>query len=517
MSQIHRTLNPIDFTRIDGVYINELAPPGAIRNQATDGVCVVGEFQRGPVDVVTTVSSSKQFEELFGSVGPDAASAWYKGNLAMRNKTFGNLRVVRVSNGTQALATVNLADGAAADVVQVDAISPGVWGNTLTVDVTAASNGVATDFNLTVNQGSTVLEHFRNVKPTPVAVSGEIVTGSVFVKLTKLAVGDGTVAAVAASALTTGSDGTFADSDYTAAGRGISLLEGIAGDGIKWVFVAERNNDTINADLLAMTVANPTKIAVITGDPAVETTATLAQTDVVDYRSDRVIYCYPPDVQTYVSEANGGEGGLVSVGSNSFVASLCAGIEPGEDPAGPGEQGRKRKLLSGIRELGDITLARTDYILNDEKGIATLNPSPLGGFQLRNGITTSLTPGLETISRRTIADFLQDSIAVFLQTFQNFPITTSNKLLIKGAMEDFLERQQNLGILPKASDLPDGLLPFVVDIESGNTAAQEALGLFIIDLKVRTFASMRYIVLRTQIGQGVEISVDDTTTSQATA
>jgi phage tail sheath protein FI len=280
------------------------------------------------------------------------------------------------------------------------------------------------------------------------------------------------------------------------------MLKGAQAEEVTFVFVAEQTSATINEALEALANDTGTKIVILSG--ALNQTKATAKTDVAAFRTDRAIYVYPP-VQIQISEANSGAGGLVTVSLNSWLAGVLARIAPGRNPAGPGESNLHNKLLSEIRAMSDQTLERNDYEDFRRLGICALNIGP-GGFQFRSGVTTSLTAGLANIARRTFADFIQNSISNFLQQYQNFVISDDTKMLIKSGIEGFMRTQQSLGIVPRDRDMPPGLLPFLVDLDSPNTAETQAQGILFIDLSVRNFPTADFIVLRSTIGEGVAIT-----------
>lgn len=511
-SQVYRSSVPSDWLAIDGIYIDERRPLSGIRGIPNNQVCVVGEFERGPVDTLTAVGSREELVSIFGDGGATGTS--YKGHTALLNKDFGRLWVVRVSNSSQATGTVDLDDGGGSpvDVLQVDANSPGVWGNSLTVSVVAATDASAGKFDLVVKRSGVQVEQLRNLDPSLVANGAQYLeTGSKYVTLTRLAAGatSGRPANAADQALGSGSDGTFADSDYTAASRGINLLAGSEAAAIRYFFCAEKSGSTINTAMKNLAISAPGKIACING-PAANTVAQ-AISDVANYRSDRVIYAFP-----WLKTLNQDSGALVTVAPSSFIASLVAGISPGEDPAGVGRGQSHANLLRGVSGLELPALARADYVSLDAAGVAAFwFASEVQRYTLRNGVTTDLTsPDNATIQRRSIADYLQESIAAGLVEYQNQSLTTELRTAIKGSITSFLETQQRLGILPTQEDInaflsPSDELaaPFSVDVQSGNSASGLASGLLVIWLRVRTHASARYIVLRTEIGPGVEIKV----------
>lgn len=512
--EIRYSNNPADYTALDGVIVDERTPPAQIRGVPGNRVCLIGEFERGPVDVPTPFSDTSTFAKTFGGPGPDAAGAFYKGFLNAIGPVWPRgTYILRVSNSTQATSTVNLPDGSAVDVVQVDADSPGVWGDSLSVDVVDATDGVATHFDLVVKRNGTVVERHRNLDLASVGNGELLVTSSDYVVVSRIAAGDGRPANDADVDLTGGSDGTFADADYTggpADARGIQVLYGASWSDIRWVCTADRNTATVNAALYSLVTSGAIKNAIVAGLAA--DTPTDAVTGVASYRSDRVGYAYPHG-KVSLAQANGGAGGLVNVSLAPFVAAIMATIPPGANPAGSvGERylRRLRDLTNNTVSLVDLEDFRTQGIMGVAKGLQSQS------FRIRSGVTSSLVSGRKNMARRTIADYLQVSISEFLVSFANKAINTENKLQAKSAIEDFLDRTIALGLLPSAEDLnenrPEGspaLAPYEVDIASANSPASEATGTFIIILRVRTFATMDFIVLRTEIGENVEVRLDE--------
>jgi len=510
VSTIRRTNNAAEYMSVDGVVIDERKPPSAIVAKPQNRVCVIGEFQKGPVDVVTRIGSPRELYDKFGGAGPDASGNFYKGYLSLARKQFGRLYVIRLSNSTQATATVDLDDSTVPTaVLRINAESPGVWGNSLTVTVSVASDGIATHFNLTVKYDGETVEVHRNLNLADVNDGEDLTPESLYIRAERLAIGDGRPVDIADEALTSGLDGTFADADYTGSGsdsRGIQLLYGSSHSDIKWVFVAESYAAAVNGALLNLSATTKTKNCLIMGDPSNDVAAAL--TDVASYRNDRIGYCYP-HAQIYLAEANSGRGGLVQVGLNSFAASVLAGLPPGSNPAGVNGE----EFLTGIRALTNQNLGTADFESFREKGIMGFQfTMERNKFSIRSGINTDLDPALHNWARRSMADYLQDNAAAYLAFLQGKPISSKNKVMAQAAIERFLDQQIRLEHIPSKRDLNENrpeddpvLEPYEIDIASLNSQAQEAEGVFIILARVRTFATMDFIVLRTEIGERVEV------------
>jgi hypothetical protein len=509
-SQVRYLNDPARYREVDAVIVDERPPPARVQEVAQNVVACVGRFQWGPLDTLTTISSRQEFTEIFGGYGPDAAGVPYEGYIATLNKVFDAPRYLRVSHSGMAFATRDFSDAGPVVVVQVAGKWKGHRGNSIKASIQAATDAVANHFNVVVSVDDLVVETHKNLDLATIANGAFFPITSAWVTIKRVALGAGRPVNIAATALTGGSDGAPVDADYTGSPsdiRGIRVLHGAEAAPVSLVFVAEKMSSAIKAALLTLS-AEERKIVFITTDSPTDTKAT-AITDVALNRSDRVIYVYPY-VKTYAAEAfalNPAGGGLVTTSLTSFAASVVAGVSPHIDPAGVNGESR----LYGVRELVDKGLATADFINFNTAGIMALNfAAETGRYRFRSGITSNIVAGFQMIHRRRMTDFLGDSVARALVSLQNKPLTGENKLVAKGIIEAFLVDLQGFGMIPKESDLSktaDGqqIIPFEVDITSLNTSSTEATGLFIIVLRVRIFSSMRFIVLRTEIGEGVEI------------
>jgi len=503
-----------DYTVVDGIVVDEQRPPGGILGVPGNKVCCVGEFERGPVNVLTSFGSTDQFLKTMGGLGPDAAGAWYDGALSLRGKRWGRLYVVRIGNATQDVATLDFDDPSAAPVLDITADSVGVWGNSLSAAIEAGTSGVTEDFKLIISRNGSVVERHDNLNLADVADGEVLPISSNYVIATRIAIGDGYPDAIAAQALVSGSDGSFADSDYIGVPgttiEGIAVLYGDAASDIRWVFAGNNEAAAVSAALELLSTDATTKNVLInstTGDAPSD-----AITDVADYRGDRIGYTYP-QVNVFVAEANNNTGGLVQVGGASFAANLLSAMEPGQNPAGPNGV----PYLKGIRSLENPNVAATDYEDFRANGIMGFQyTKEVQDYEIRSGINTSLDSALHNWARRTMADYIQVSAAQYLTSFRNVRINTKNKLEIKVALEDFLDYLIRQGVLPNDSDLNDNrppgtakLLTYIVDIASANSPESEAEGIFIVDLRVRIHATMDFLVFRTEIGERVEVNEGD--------
>lgn len=231
-----------------------------------------------------------------------------------------------------------------------------------------------------------------------------------------------------------------------------------------------------------------------------------AQPGIGAYRNQRLVYAFP-GVHAYISQmaalgTSGGAGyaedGIVNVGFDFFIGSVCSQLAPEENP------GQETDFLTGVLglESGNSDIANldiVDYTLFKASGIAAPRIDE-GTVTIQSGCTSvdpNISPNLKNIARRRMADFIQDSEALRLKSFSKKLNTRARRIAV------FNETKQFVGNLQKASRI-DSFLQTV-----GSDAAEIALGVFRIIQKVRTQSSLDSIVLETTIGENV-ITVAET-------
>lgn len=133
---------------------------------------MVGVTQRGPFGP-TLVTSFQEYVKIFGAFDaaadvPFAALGFFLN--AGGSGTVWVIRVVHLTDITSpatrisVAATIPLVDIAPASTITVNAKTDGAWANGYDIEVTAATNGIALDFNLVVKDvNDVILEVFPNL------------------------------------------------------------------------------------------------------------------------------------------------------------------------------------------------------------------------------------------------------------------------------------------------------------------------------------------------------------------
>lgn len=603
---IFRTNDPTQFDDIDGIIIDEQAPPPSILGVASNIAILAGQFQRGPAGLSLPMGSIGEFQEIYGKSS-------FSGNKQLKNKRFGRLKIIRVVAADAVKATLTV-DGK----LKFDAKYFGAYGNNIKVaveDTTGDSAAVAQVETLTAvadvggsldqegfilyddagsvafwidvdDSGSTIPAWAsaadRAVEITTIAtgdaanvVAGKLATainadskfsapapGAAIVTITHTPAGardaggadgdsagfafatvtegedavnagfkvtiqdtnddavlpvevyDGLTAAAltaatfansklvdvtiistasdpanqAATSLAAGSDGTVVDTDYETAIA--YAAEEKAGN----LLFLDAYNSVRNGYLKQHVSDNPDKMVVVCGQESDSRATAIA--DVVNYRDSdgRIIYAWPY-IQTTI------DGVLEYTPPASWVASVFSQTSPHIALSYTGNVG----FLAGIVDL-KYKESRNGYISLNEAGIMAFERDNDIGFLIKNAVVTQIINSQKReVLRRRMADFLTDSIALFLKNYQNQVNSSEKRDEVKAAILDFDTRLIRDGILPGAQDVKEGA-PLLVDTESLNTDSVIEQGQFRILYKRRIFSSMRYIVLQAEIGTGVVVT-----------
>lgn len=471
---IFRSNDPTTFDDIDGIIIDESAPPSSIAGVSTNVGILVGQFQRGPSELSLPLGSIGEFNEVYGKSA-------FSGNKQLKNKKFGQLRIIRVVAAAAAKATLTLSSK-----IKFDAKFVGVYGNGITVTVTAGTNS-GSKYTIADTNPNAVLpvEVYDDLLIT--AINASTFAGSQLVDVTVLLT-TGEPAPAVATALAAGADGTVSDTDYQTAIDKAGVEK--AGN----VLFLDVYNTIRNGYLKSHAATYQNKMVICCG-PEVQNRAAAITDAALNRDSDgNIIYAWPW-VQTVI------DGALEYTPPASWIASIFTQTSPHIALSFTANT----QFLSGIVDL-KTKESRNGFIALDAAGVCSLELDPDIGFLVKNAVTTQIVnTSKKTILRRRMAYFLTDSIAGFLKNYQNGVNSTAKRTEVKSAILTFDTGLVNSGILPGANDVKGGA-PLLVDTESLNTNAVVAAGMFKILYKRRIFSSMRYIVLQAEIGESVVVT-----------
>lgn len=610
MSGIFRTNDPNQFARIDSIIIDEKAPPPSITGVPTNVVIMAGQFERGPKSMSLPLGGTGQFFETYGD------NDLFSGNLALKNKRFSALRLIRVVAAAAVKASHTLNDGVGGpaneaftitaiadvagslnskhllfetinssgvvtprylwmdngsgvdpalvgrtghavvytdndtanvisgliqgvlnaltdlvsvdaapvttntmanpgnvedavdvdtgftvaatvqgdgtDVLKFDALFEGTYGNSLTVKVEAGSESVGRKYTIVDGTANAVLptevyDQVVIVGKTQAQIN-EIFGISKLISATLVGTPAVEPTLVAATALSSGADGVVADTDYETAL--IEAEQERAGN----VLILDEYNATRNTQLKTHVAATQDKMVVVCGAESDDDAAVVV--DVVNFRDSdgRIMYAWP-----YVETTING----VTVFQNpaSWVGSIFSQTAAQVSLAFVDTV----EFMAGATDL-KFKVGRNPFISLNDAGVMGFQFDPDVGIKIRNAVTTHIINSQKRpVLRRRMADFLTDSIGLFLKAYDNDVNSTDKRDEVKAAILEFDGRLVRDGVLPGEQDVQGGS-PLLVDTESANTDDVIAQGKFIILYKRRIFSSMRFIVLRAEIGTGVVVT-----------
>jgi hypothetical protein len=513
MTDIYFTTNPADYTKLEGLYISERNPPGFIQGADLSLVGIAGKCVRGP-STPQLITSPGRFLEVYGGRDQTAngAGGARVGEVhgALMNKKFGAIVVRRVVAADAVKASFTweaAAGGAGAQLLRIDASSPGAWGNNVAFKISDAGDGNVNHFKAT----------FRYLGQEYVYDNCDITTGndnlavvlgsdvSNVVTMTKLASGrpsntvasqDGADAtafvALGQTGITgytgvAGTEGTLAVTDYNAGMNDLAVYPGVA-----VCFVPEivaGSVATFHSNLVTLASQVSDRIFLTWAQAHGQSAATEAAqvTTQITTRSDRIWWCYNSpftvDPDTGAEAQQGPHVWLASI-----LSQISVGIHAGSS--------QTMALLAGVKRVTATSLSRPDLIVLRAAGVCALEQVD-GGFQFRSVVTTDLHPEKSEGSRRRIADYLQLAASKRLRSFVKARNTVPNRATMAAELTAFSRSEQN----PDTGVIED----FVIDQKSVNTTGQRAQGLEKILWRVKPVDFILWLVFETEIGSGVVI------------
>lgn len=477
---IYMSSNPVDWGLLDGVYIDESAPPPSVTGVPTGVAICIGQFERGS-NGLQPVGSTGQLYQLYGN------NLTYSGQKSLQNKKFGLLKVVRVVASDAVAGSHTFLNASPSSAVIFTALWKGVYGNNITVKIEAGSIGGK---KYTVHDGNANSpwpdEVYDNVSIATLISSLAFANSNLVVPSVVSTAQE--PANIAATALGSGSDGTIADTDYQTA---IAKTE-IAGAG-NIVFLDAYN--ATRRGYLKTSMANTTdKMSVLAGVAAESVATSLTNVSSCRDTDGRLIYVFP-----FVYTTIGGVSTLIN--GASFYAAMLSQIAPNIDPA----YAANTQYLSGIESL-ELDLTRSDYISLAAGGISAFEMDADIGPKVKSGVVTQIANSSKImVFRRRMADFIVQSLGKYLKNWQNAPNSERNRVSVNGAITSFNSLLENSQLVPKDSEVQTGKAS-IIDTKSLNTDDSIAAGYFKILYKRRIYSSMRYIVLQAEIGESVVVT-----------
>ena len=207
---------------------------------STSVLGLVGGATKGAVNEVTFISSSEDFIRRFGIPTPDSLSSY----AAIQYLAEGNqLWYVRVTDDTESVSSVTVTDGAEvepAQVLVVNAVSAGTWGNTVYVTI---SNVDEKEFRLNVGHDGIIVETYScSLDSDSENYVETVVEGSRYIEVEDILGGIGTTIDEGRFDLAGGSNGL----------EGLTLQHITGASGTTNGLQAFRNVEEIDVNILAV-------------------------------------------------------------------------------------------------------------------------------------------------------------------------------------------------------------------------------------------------------------------------
>lgn len=231
--------------------------------------------------------------------------------------------------------------------------------------------------------------------------------------------------------------------------------------------------------------------------------------DVAAFRSDRVFYAGPgwrvriPEIALLGTAGGLGftEDGVITVGSDGPLATLCCSLNPEENP-GQNTNG----LIDEFFEVENVGIPLTIEVYKAFKaaGVAAPKVDLDEGPCYQSGVTSSLDAGRTTMARRRFADFFQDSIARIAKPYSKRLNRRTERDALFGEIESFAQ-----GLLSPQQPSASRIESYRLDDGSNfNPPTNLARGIYRIASAVRIYSSLDAIVLQTEIGTNAITTTD---------
>lgn len=485
-------------------YAIERTPPAQITPTGTGVACLVDQFPWGPyVTANGIVYTPSGIKDLTNTIAPPGFPRTGMGYLSTIRKAWPNnqLKVVRVLGLTAAAALATVTTAGSVVIWTVNAKFLGASGNSMTLTVSAASDGVATHVKLAVTVTGVTGTTTDIIDNLPTAAAPATLPD-----LSKLLLVGSLVFGVAGTAqlnttnFTTGLDGTINAASYAGTqGNGdfgvarmetdLTIRHGMTGDPGNTLRVG------VNTALVAHAGFMTDRVVYINGNSG--QTAASVLTDVAQYTSTRAIYTDP---WVYILDDTAGTKTLVP--SAPFAASVAAQLSPSTSIAWKNSE--VQAMLAGINDLETDRGANAGN--NSAAGIVTVIRELTGGFTFEsNNVTNAPVDATKrTLTRTRMGDYIAISFVQNVRSMVDAPNVPYNQSILIQALDMFMSS------LKKSKDQDPNHRPHVLDYQIGNLSAANAQtdldqGNFFIPLDVKTSSAMEHIFLSIRFGETVQV------------
>lgn len=492
------------------VYVEEVSSGSKpIAGAGTSTGAFVGIAEDGPINQATLITNWTQFVNTFGSFIADGYLAYSV--FQFFNEGGTKCYVVRVvSDEVTASVAGNIKDSTGAEVLGVEAVSPGRAGNNISVEITAATDEVAGHFNLLVKKNELV-----NGSMTAVLKES-------FVNLSMLEMDNGSPNAAHVEAMVNGSSTYIRVEDLNSDKRPANGTHKLAGGEDKLEDVDFIGDEAKKTGLHAFDTVDDINIVAIP-DKAGDREVILSAMTYCQNRADCffVADCGLAMGPTMVREFKEGKG--TWAGENAFNSSFGALYYPWIKVADPLSGGTKLTPPSGAivgtysscdvkRGVHKAPAGTVEGYLNSAMGIErivtkgehdTLNPAginvirafPGTGICVWGARTTTTDAEWKYVNVRRLFLFIEESIDEGTQWVVFEPNDPSLWGSVNRNITAFLTRVWRDGAL--FGKTPDEAFFVKIDEENNPPAVRDA-GQLIIEIGVAPVKPAEFVIIRIQ-------------------
>lgn len=483
-----------------GVFAIEKTPQAVFQVQGVGAACILGQFAWGPAQTLTEPASPKDLTNTVAPPGIDRTNSAYLGVI---RKGFPDLWFVRVMGANPVKAFADFPNAVPTVICRVTVKHPGTAGNSFTGTISAADDGDSNHFNLTVTitgTSGTTTETIPNINFSGTGADStfDFSTSLLLGSITKTNAGRPVAGTVS---FASGTTPAVLAADYAGTAntgdKGMALMEGSGA--LKSVFLDDTGNSLragANAALQAHALLLGDRVAYINGNSG--QTAAAAQTDVANYRSDRVMYI---DAWVYILDELGNK---TLVPSASFAASVASRVSPSTSIAWKDPE--VQAMLSGINSLeADRGNAAGT---NTSAGICTLIREEKGGFTFEADVNAlfpvSAARGYNT--RRRMTDLVAQTCVENTRSFGDAPNLLTNQQNILNGVSGFMDTfKDNAGLNRDPNHTPHVLDWGFGDLTAENSAASIAAGNFVVPIDVQDSSGIYRLFFDINSGTGVTV------------
>ena len=478
-----------------GVNFLDLAPPASPIGAVSRKIGIVGDFPWGAPNTPRTCYG---FDDVLAYFAPKAfasAVANYSAFKAFVGAKFpGPIVVVRI-DATDAVArssSYTVTGGAYVGTCPYK----GALGNDVTITWAAATDANSAHRNLTISIGTAYSALYENVTTSTLTTLGDpYITWTATSSPSALP-----AAAASATSTTAGADGTAVAADYvgtSSSNVGIRLFYGSSYN-VNALVVAECPSGliaSVNAGLKAYADdAGKNGIAILCS-VASQTAATAATYGSSFANTQSKVAGIWPRVT--VTDTRSSTFPSMTIDANVMFACACVGVDPWESPEGV----NSTFYFSEVTGLETSNTTDTAYEAMLDGGMSTIFIDDVLGPLVRGAVTTNTTSGQTDIVRSMYRAYFSANVAGYAIRYVGAPLQVdlTNRRLgervkpLYDSIVAFCADEQTKGHI-------NG---YTVDPFGPNVAADIDAGTWSIATAIDTYAPLRQLIIRTQIGSTV--------------